>query len=92
MRVKSRKDDATVKELKQYQCEHCGAIYNNKDKAKKCEKSHKVNAEFHKMSYRSVYEDESGYPMYIEVKFEDGKVVKYKKCGVVNNYYNYNPF
>ena len=40
------------------------------------------------MSYRSVYEDESGYPMYIEVKFEDGKVVKYKKCGVVNNYYN----
>ena len=29
------------------------------------------------MSYRSVYEDESGYPMYIEVKFEDGKDVKY---------------
>ena len=69
-----------MKELKRYQCEHCGTVYSDKATAKKCESTHKVKGKISKLVHRPVRDDATGYPLYVEVMFEDGKVIKYKKC------------
>ena len=74
-----------MKELKQYQCEHCKTVYSEKRKAEQCEKNHKVKVKVVKMVHRPVSDDASGYPLYVMVKFDDGQVVKYKKCGLVES-------
>lgn len=72
-----------MKEVSHYQCEVCKNIYGDRLRAEQCEKSHKTKVTIAKMTYRSFEADRDGYPWNIFVVFEDGKVVKYGKCGVV---------
>lgn len=58
-----------MKEIKLYQCEKCGTQYNDRNRAKECEKAH-IDIVGIKDARCS---SEQKYPNKIEVKFADGK-------------------
>ena len=62
-----------------YQCEFCGTEYADKNNCKKCENNHKKNLKIVSKKYIAFKGDETGYPSKIDVEFEDGKIVTYKK-------------
>ena len=68
-----------MKEVKHYICEICGTEYAEKEKCAKCEKSHKKAVEIVKMRHLSFSQDQKGYPLSIDVKMNDGKIVTYKR-------------
>jgi len=69
-----------MKELNRYMCEYCNTEYKEKDVAEKCEANHKHNAKIVKMRYLPLKNNKSGYPVSIDVTFEDGMTVMYKRC------------
>ena len=68
-----------MKELSKYQCEYCHTEYREKSACEQCEKNHKVKPKIEKTVYQPHEMDRSGYPMRINIKFEDGKVITYKR-------------
>lgn len=58
-----------------YMCEYCGTQYKEEKDAAKCEKGHK-NA---KRICNSTHHAKGDYPDRIEVEFEDGTKIWYKK-------------
>ena len=70
-----------------YTCEVCHTDYADKDKAKRCERSHIKPKEItDKMKYHAVYNGrdplfggkETNYPDWIDITFENGETVRYK--------------
>ena len=68
-----------MKEVKHYPCDICGTEYNDKEKCKRCEKSHCTPKEIVKARYTGFCYNAKGYPVSITVKMEDGKEVIYKR-------------
>lgn len=68
-----------MKELKLYQCEICNTQYNDKTKAKDCEKSHRMLRDAVASKYRAMKANLDGYPDEITATFDDGKEIKYKR-------------
>ena len=64
-----------MKELKLFVCEYCGTQYKDKEKAKECEKVHKVANGINNASYHA----NGDYPDRVEVHFTDGKSIWYKR-------------
>lgn len=68
-----------MKEVKKYICEVCGTEYNEKQKCAQCEKSHKKIGNIKKARYLNVSQNAQGYPITVDIEFEDGCVVTYKR-------------
>ena len=71
-----------------YTCEICHTDYADKENAQKCEKSHvKPMSIWKNIKYHSIYNgrdpifrcSDTNYPDWIDVQFENGKTVRYKK-------------
>lgn len=59
-----------MKEVKHYICDICHTEYNSKCQCEQCEKSHKNISQT---------QNKKGYPHKIDVEFEDGSVLTYKR-------------
>ena len=68
-----------MKEQKLYVCEFCGTQYKEKSKALDCEKNHHTPKTMKQPQYHAAKCSQDGYPDRIEIVFEDGKVVWYKR-------------
>lgn len=68
-----------MKELNKYQCEYCNIEYNDKSKAEQCEKNHKIKMNIKSKKYLPFEMDNSGYPLSLNIAFDDGKVITYKR-------------
>lgn len=68
-----------MKEIAKYQCEYCNTEYVEKAKAEQCENNHKIKAKLKTKRYLPYYQDHSGYPSSLNVEFEDGKVITFKR-------------
>lgn len=68
-----------MKKLLKYQCEYCHTDYSEKTNCERCEKNHKVKLNIKKTVYLPYGMDGSGYPMQINVEFENGEVITYKR-------------
>lgn len=66
-----------MKELKLYQCDHCGTRYNSKHECEKCESNYIHTVKIVECKYHA-NKSAKEYPDYIIVEMEDGKKVKYK--------------
>lgn len=68
-----------MKEQKIYVCDFCGTQYKDKQKALYCEKFHHSPRNFKNSKYHAASCPGGGYPDYIEIEFDDGKVIRYKR-------------
>lgn len=68
-----------MKMLEKYQCEYCRTEYREKCDCEQCEKNHKVKPKIKKIFYQSYKIDRSGYPTLINIEFENGETVSYKR-------------
>lgn len=68
-----------MKTLEKYQCEYCHTEYREKSACERCEKNHKVKSKIKKTVYQSYEIDRSGYPMRINIEFENGETITYKR-------------
>ena len=68
-----------MKEVKHYICDICGTEYNEKTKAKLCERKHCFPVEIVECRYVPYYHNEKGYPISVRVKMSDGEVVTFKR-------------
>ena len=68
-----------MKTLEKYQCEYCHTEYHEKSACERCEKNHKVKPKIKKTIYQSYEMDRSGYPMRINIEFENGETITYKR-------------
>lgn len=68
-----------MKEVKHYICEICNTEYRNKSQCEQCEKSHKKATKIKVAHYISATQNQKGYPQKIDVEFEDGEVLTYKR-------------
>ena len=68
-----------MKTLSKYQCEYCHTEYREKNACEQCEKNHKVKPKIKKNVFLCYEMDRSGYPTKINVEFENGEVITYKR-------------
>lgn len=68
-----------MKEVAKYQCEYCHTEYREKNKCEECENNHKIKPKIDKKIYRAYNSEHSGYPYQINIKFENGEVIAYKR-------------
>lgn len=76
-----------MKKVEHYVCEICHTEYAEKEKAVKCEKSHKIPKEVKAEEYRPIRScidrpissSIDGIPDYIRVTFSDGSSERYKR-------------
>lgn len=68
-----------MEELKIYRCEICGTTYSKKIECQECERGHRKPRDMKPMKYLPISQDKTGYPMYIEVKMDNGKTVGYER-------------
>ena len=68
-----------MKELRLYQCEICSTQYGTRELAEECEKSHRLISSIAASKYRSRKSNPSGYPDTIDIEFDNGEVLRYKR-------------
>ena len=68
-----------MKKVEHYVCELCHTEYSVKEKAVKCEESHKIPKEVKAEEYRPIRSCIDGIPDYITVTFSDGTIERYKR-------------
>ena len=68
-----------MKEHKLYECEFCHTKYADPKVAEKCEKNHKKAKKIVNLRYLPIKNEIGGYPDRVEVEFEDGKKIMYKR-------------
>lgn len=68
-----------MKELSKYQCEYCHTEYREKSACEQCEKNHKVKPKIKKSIYQPYEVCNSGYPLRINIEFENGAVITYRR-------------
>ena len=68
-----------MKELSKYQCEHCKTEYKDKQACVECENNHRIKLKIKDKRYVPISRDKNGYPIDINIEFEDGEVIKYKR-------------
>lgn len=68
-----------MKEIKKYQCEHCGTVYDYERGAYLCESNHKLNGTIDRFEHSGRCNNYDGYPSKVYIRFEDGKIIGYEK-------------
>ena len=68
-----------MKKVEHYVCEICHTEYADREKAKKCEKSHKIPTGVKPVKYRSITSCIDGIPDYVTVTFSNGTIERYKR-------------
>ena len=68
-----------MREVKHYICEICGTEYKDIKKCERCERSHRVPKAITKMRYLPITQDDKGYPVTVDIVFEDGTTRIYKR-------------
>lgn len=68
-----------MKTLSKYQCEYCHTEYREKSVCEQCEKNHKVKPKIKMSIYQSFEMDRRGYPIRINIEFENGETITYKR-------------
>lgn len=68
-----------MKELSKYQCEYCNTEYKDKSVAEECESNHKIKLKVKNKKYLPLNLDNSGYPWKLDIEFDDGKIITYKR-------------
>lgn len=68
-----------MKEQKLYVCEFCNTQFKDKESALKCENNHHTPREMIKSYYYRADCQQDGYPKKIEIMFDDGKTLIYKR-------------
>lgn len=68
-----------MKEIKYYECEYCHTQYKLKESALACEQNHHKPVIFEECKYHAAKNSDDGYPYSINVTFEDGRVIRYKR-------------
>lgn len=68
-----------MKEQKLYVCEFCNTQYKDKQSALNCEKNHHTPKTIRQSQYHAVKCSQDGYPDRIEIVFDDGKALWYKR-------------
>lgn len=68
-----------MKTLSKYQCEYCHTEYREKSACEQCEKNHRKKPKIKKSVYLPYGMDGTGYPMRINIEFENGKIIAYKR-------------
>ena len=68
-----------MKEQKLYICEFCNTQFKNKQEALNCEKNHHTPKEMRQPQYHRTNHSNDGYPDRIEIVFDDGKSLWYKR-------------
>lgn len=68
-----------MKRVELYLCEICGNQYNDESKCEECEKSHKKPIEIFESKYLAYAVNHKGYPQSIDVKFDNGEIVTYRR-------------
>lgn len=64
-----------MKTLTKYQCDICGAIYDTKAEAQRCDLTHiRLTGQV-----TGIYSHGMEYPSWVECKMEDGEIVKYTR-------------
>lgn len=76
---KGSREENDMKEVRHYICDICHTEYNDKLSCQNCEKSHKKTGKIVREHYISFTQNKTGYPYKIEVEFEDGAVITYKR-------------
>lgn len=66
-----------MKELKVYQCEVCGATFDDEKKAKECEQSHMKIIKTISAKFKPYTSMKDGTPDSVIIEFEDGSKVSY---------------
>lgn len=68
-----------MKEITLYCCEVCGTQYKDRNKAAECEKSHRRPVKIVAKKYHPIEMRQGDYPFSVEVLFDDGKKIIYKR-------------
>lgn len=68
-----------MKEQKLYVCEFCNTQFKIKEEALRCESNHHSPKEMRQPHYHRANCSRDGYPDRIEIVFDDGKTIWYKK-------------
>lgn len=71
--------ECVMKKVEHYICDVCHTEYNSKCQCQQCEKSHKKTVKVVAAHYISVTQNAKGFPQKIEVEFEGGEVLTYKR-------------
>lgn len=74
-----QEDKHGMKELTYYQCEVCGTQFNDKEKAKECERSHRKIIRTISAKYRPYTSSKDGIPDSVILRFDDGSETRYKR-------------
>ena len=67
-----------MKELKLFVCEVCGTNYKDKEACLECERSHIKPKKIVGARYIPLKDNKAGYPMSIDIEFEDGVVKRFR--------------
>jgi hypothetical protein len=68
-----------MKEQTLYICEFCNTQYKSKQAALDCEKYHHTAKTMRQPQYHAAKCSQDGYPDRIEIVFDDGKTIWYKR-------------
>ena len=68
-----------MKEIKQYVCKFCHTAYADKKRCMECEKNHKPVKGIANLTYKPIKTIPDGKPIKIEVEFQDGTKVVYRR-------------
>lgn len=71
-----------MKEIKQFQCEKCGMVYETEEECHKCESVHiAVDSIVSQDYYDTTVPNYAKYPYAIKVRMADGEIRTYYKDG-----------
>ena len=70
-----------MKTFSLYQCEFCGKQYNNEETCKACEDNHKKPVAVEAKRYVCKINDQTGFPLTVEVYMDDGSSATYRRLG-----------
>ena len=66
--------------IPRYMCEKCGTYYTLAEDALRCEEGHVPAKRVRDQKYVAIANDRTGYPTYVSLVMEDGKIIRYRRC------------
>ncbi len=68
-----------MKTIQKFQCEVCHTEYAKKEDCQNCEEGHKKVEGICSTRYVSIRQNGSGYPVSVDIEFDNGEVITYKR-------------
>lgn len=70
----------TEKQVPRFMCDKCGTCYAFAEDALRCEEGHVPAKRVRDQKYVSIASDKTGYPTYVSLVMEDGRIVRFRRC------------